>query len=154
MQRRTLMFAAAGGVLAAGGAAAQSGSPQLKLSLSRQRLAVVRLDAGEAIPPWALALQGLSSISRTRDELSIVCDEGAVPAGRKVEGGWRVFKIDGPLDFGLTGILASVLNPLAQAGVSIFALSTYDTDYVMVKHDKIDAALAALRGAGHTVTVE
>lgn len=72
----------------------------------------------------------------------------------KHEAGWRVFKVAGPLDFALTGILASIADPLAQAGVSIFAISTYNTDYLMVKEQKLDVALRALKQAGHTVEVE
>jgi len=72
----------------------------------------------------------------------------------KQERGWRGFKVDGPLDFGLTGVLASVATPLAQSGISLFAIATYNTDYVLVKESKINEAVKALRAAGHTVRVE
>ena len=73
--------------------------------------------------------------------------------GVKQESGWRVLKIEGPLDFGLTGILVSVVDPLNKVGISILAVSTFDTDYVMVKDQKVEKALKALKAAGHTVTI-
>ncbi|AOS44053.1 hypothetical protein Verru16b_01114 [Lacunisphaera limnophila] len=133
---------------------AQGNSPQLNLFLSQDKLAVVQLDAKADIPAWAQGKNGFSSISRTPQELSIVCAEDVVPQGVKVEAGWRVFKVEGPLDFSLTGILASIATPLAKAGVSIFAISTYDTDYVLVKNEKVQDAMTALRAAGHTVKEE
>lgn len=128
--------------------------PRMNLSLSQERLTVCQLAADAPIPTWAGTAKAFVSISRTKEELSIVCAEGLVPAGIKQEAGWRMFKIEGPLDFGLTGILASVLDPLAKAGISIFSISTFNTDYVLVKQDKADAAVAALRAAGHTVKVD
>ncbi len=94
---------------------------------------------------------GFVSVTRTADELSVICAESAIPQGIQGETGWRIFKIDGPLDFALTGILASVAQPLAEVGVSIFAISTYDTDYVMVKEQDLEKAVHALEGAGHQV---
>jgi hypothetical protein len=88
-------------------------------------------------------------VTRTADELSIVCDEAAPPDGPRVERGWRAFKFGGPFPFEATGILASVAAPLAAAGVGIFALSTFDTDYVMVKEAQLDPAVRSLRAAGH-----
>ena len=77
-----------------------------------------------------------------------MCDEGAVPDGVRAERGFRALVIDGALDFALTGILASVTGPLASAAISLFAFSTFDTDYVMVKDDRLDAAISALNEAG------
>ena len=82
------------------------------------------------------------------------CPEGQVPEGVKQETGWRAFKVAGPLDFSLTGILLSLADPLARAGVSIYAVSTYDTDYVFVKEQKLDQARQALLGAGHRIKEE
>jgi hypothetical protein len=93
----------------------------------------------------------LASITRTREELSIVCAEAAVPMGTKAERGFRLLRLQGTLDFSLTGILASIAVPLAAAKVSIFAISTYDTDYILVPGTKLEAAVEALRIAGHTV---
>jgi hypothetical protein len=94
---------------------------------------------------------GFASVTRTAHELSLVCAESAVPQGIQCEPGWRIFKIEGPLDFALTGILASVAQPLAEAGISIFTISTYDTDYVMVQERDVEKAAHALAAAGHRV---
>lgn len=110
--------------------------------------AVAQLPAGTALPAW-WPDAGLRHASWTDDELSLVCEEAHVPDGVRCQRGWRAFKLQGPFDFALTGILKSVLDPLAAAGVGIFALSTYDTDYVLVQSHQLDAAVRALRGAGH-----
>jgi hypothetical protein len=81
----------------------------------------------------------------------VVAAAAAVPRDAKAERGWRALHVDATLDFGLTGILAALVVPLAETGVSIFALSTYDTDYLLVREPQLPAALAALRAAGHTV---
>lgn len=120
----------------------------------RGRLAVCRLDAGAPIPDWVSRAGGFLSITRTRDELSIVCAEAAVYGGVKCEPGWRSFEIEGPFDYDLTGILLSVLQPLDAAGVSILAISTHDTDYVLVKEATVETALRALQVAGHSVVIE
>jgi hypothetical protein len=91
------------------------------------------------------------SVTRTADELSVVCPEGCVPPGVAREGGWRALEVEGPLDFALTGVLLSVAAPLARAAVPIFALSTYDTDYVLVREDRLEDAVRSLAGAGHRV---
>jgi uncharacterized protein len=123
----------------------------LTLALLEGRFAVCRLAPGDEVPAWVSG-GTFTSVTRTRDELSVVCAESAVPQRIRREDGWRVFKIEGPLDFGLTGILASVTAPLAAAGVSIFALSTFDTDYVMVKEEGVKRAVEALAAAGHRVS--
>jgi hypothetical protein len=122
----------------------------LTLTLVPGRYAVVRLEPDASVPPWAWR-GTLTSVTRTPRELSIVCDESAVPAEARAERGFRAVVIDGQLDFALTGILASVVAPLATAKISLFAFSTYDTDYVMVQSDRLDDALGALRAAGHLV---
>ena len=119
--------------------------------MTGDRLGVCRWAPDTEIPQWALSGGGFVSVTRTADELSLVCGERAVPQGIQCEPGWRIFKIDGPLDFALTGILASVAQPLAEAGVSIFAISTYYTDYVMVKEQDVEKAAHALEAAGHQV---
>jgi hypothetical protein len=91
------------------------------------------------------------SVTRTPDELSIVCVESQAPDDAKSERGWRVLQVIGPLEFSLTGILAAIAAPLAAAGVSIFAISTFDTDYVLVKEENLAKALDALRAADHRV---
>jgi hypothetical protein len=123
----------------------------MKLELLEGRYAVVRLDAGEPPPAWTTS-GPFVSITRTEAELSVVCPEGAVPADACAERGWRCLRVAGPLGFGMTGILASLAGPLASSGVSIFVVSTYDTDYLLLQDRDLDRATDALSRAGHTVT--
>lgn len=122
----------------------------LTLTVLPEKLAVCRLDAGEEIPAWALKSR-YSSITRTRDELSIICEEQFVPQGVKCERDWRALRLEGPFDFNLVGVLASVLDPLAFAAISILAVGTYDTDYVLVREGHLERAVAVLLTAGHAV---
>lgn len=122
----------------------------LNLEVLPGLLAVCRLPAGCPPPDW-LAGGTLNSVTRSADETSIVCDATVVPPDVTVESSWRAIKVEGPLDFGVTGVLLSVAQPLADAGVSIFALSTYDTDYVLVKESALPEALVALSSAGHRI---
>jgi len=117
------------------------------------RLSVCRLHASERVPSWALELhEGFVSITRTPDELSIVCPEEAVPPDTTVEDGFRALVVPGPLDFAATGVLAAITAPLAAAEISIFAISTYDTDYVLVRETDLEAALAALEPSRQRVS--
>lgn len=116
----------------------------LVLSVMPDTLAVVRLDPSSEIPNWGTSGPGFFSITKTQDELSIVCAEGNVPLGAKVEKGWSCLKVEGPLDFGMTGVLNSLTKPLAEAKISIFAISTYDTDYLMVKKENLQKAVQVL----------
>ena len=126
------------------------GPPTLDLVVLPGNYAVARLDPSAPVPQWAG--HGLiSSITRTPEELSIVCADEAVPVGVRAERGWRALRVKGTIDFALTGILASILSPLGAAKVSIFAVSTYDTDCVLVHAYALAPALAALRAAGHRV---
>jgi hypothetical protein len=114
------------------------------------RYAVCRLDPGDPLPAWA-AGGPFVSVTRTDEELSVVCQQEAVPAGVRCERDWRCLRVAGTLDFALVGVLASLTGPLAEAGVSVFAVSTFDTDYLLVKEEKWEAAVAALRAFGHVV---
>lgn len=125
----------------------------LRLSVLDDRLAVCRLEPDSEAPGWATKA-GFFSVTRTTDELSIVCPEETVPDEVICEDGWRALVVEGPLDFSLVGILASISGPLADAGVSVFTISTYETDYVLVKREQLDSALSALRGAGHELSDE
>ena len=116
----------------------------LTLSVMPILLAVVRLNTLSNIPSWAMEAGDFFSITKTQDELSVVCSEDRVPQDVKVEKGWRCLKVEGPLDFGLTGILSSLAQPLAEAKISIFAISTFDTDYIMVKKENLQRAVAIL----------
>jgi hypothetical protein len=90
---------------------------------------------------------------RTADEFSVVCDERNVPGHIKMEKGWRILKVQGPLEFSQVGVLAAIAMPLAKVGVSIFVLSTFDTDYILVKEPSLLLAIDALQNAGHTIVV-
>ncbi len=120
------------------------------LSVLSGEYAVCQLSPVQPLPGWATSGE-LFSVTRTPDELSVVCAVGQVPAEVKHTPGWAAFKLHGPFDFALTGILAGVLNPLHAAGVGIFALSTHDTDYVLVQAAQLGQAASALREAGYTV---
>jgi enamine deaminase RidA (YjgF/YER057c/UK114 family) len=121
-------------------------SRDMNLTVLPEPLAVCRLPASARVPSWALELhEAFTSITRTPDELSIVCPEEAVPPDVRVQAGWRALKVPGPIPFETTGVLASLAAPLAAAGISIFALSTYDTDYVLVREGDLERALAALQ---------
>jgi len=109
---------------------------------------ICRLEPKANIPDWADAA-GFVSITRTSDELSIVCAEANVPDGVKSDRGWRCFKVEGPLDLSLTGLLSSLVSPLAEARINIFAISTFDTDYLLVKEEKVTRAAEVLSRSGH-----
>ena len=113
------------------------------------RLAVCRLDAGVGIPAWATG-ESFFSLTRTEDELSAVCQE-EVPDGITYEKGWQAWKLEGPFELSMVGILSSLAAPLASAGVSAFAVSTFDTDYVLVREWQLDLPIDALRERGHRV---
>ena len=121
----------------------------MQLTVLPDRFAVCRLSATSEIPR-VLDESGFFSITRTARELSLVCRESEDLPG-EVEPGWRCLEVEGPLEFDQVGILASLAQPLAEAGVSIFALSTYDTDYILLKDDQLAAASVALRAAGHDI---
>ena len=122
-----------------------------RLSLAPGSFAVVRLGASEPVPGWAAAATGFFSVTRTGEELSIVCPQDAVPGDAHAERGWVLLKLHGPIPFDETGVLSSLASPLASSGVDIFAISTFDTDYLLVKAEQLPAALEALAAAGHEV---
>ncbi len=125
----------------------------LCLTILPENLTICRFPACLPLPLWAADLTetSLLSITRTQDELSLVAESKLVPKNVQAEHGWRAIKVVGPLDFALIGILASLAGTLAQAGVSLFALSTFDTDYLLVKEDVLTQAIRALRRAGHLI---
>lgn len=114
-------------------------------------LAICRFGPDEHVPDWVLN-SAFYSITRTFGELSVVAPLAAAPADCQCDGPWRALMVQGPLDFDLTGIMAGLTAPLAAAGVPVFVLSTYDTDFVLVRAAQLDAAIAALTGAGYGVT--
>lgn len=125
----------------------------MKYRVLGEQLAVCRLPSEARIPAWALE-GGFFCVVRTRDELSIVCREDVctadrIPDGAPVERGWVALKLEGPFPFSMTGVLASFVQPLAEAGIPIFALSTFDTDYVLIKRQDLEQAVLALAAARH-----
>lgn len=122
----------------------------LTLELLHETFAVAQLDGDSEVPAWA---QGgpLVSVTRTRSELSMVCAEAYVPADVKAQRGFRCLRVLGPLDFAEVGVLESLAHPLANAGLSIFAVSTYNTDYLLLAKVDLEAGLSALVAAGHAV---
>jgi hypothetical protein len=125
----------------------------LKYRVLLQRLAVCRLASDARIPGWALQ-GGFFCVVRTLDELSMVCSEDIctedrISDGAPVERGWVALKLEGPFPFSMTGVLASFVEPLAAAQIPIFAISTFDTDYVLIKRTNLEQAVSALGAAGH-----
>ena len=120
-------------------------SQSLELRVLAGRFAVCRLAPDAPVPAdfW--------SVTRTEDELSVICAEDAVPAGAAAEHGWRSLRVAGPLDFALTGVAAALTAPLAAARVSVLAVATFDTDYLFVREESLGRAVAALEAAGHIV---
>ncbi|MGC1373408.1 MAG: ACT domain-containing protein [Candidatus Sulfotelmatobacter sp.] len=120
----------------------------LKFRQLRDTYSIVRLASEVASPGWATNGE-FTSITRTTDELSIVCPIRNVPEGMKSGTRWICLKLEGPFAFSQTGILLSFIEPLSRNSVPIFAISTYDTDYVLVQEEFVEQALAILRSAGH-----
>jgi hypothetical protein len=125
----------------------------LTLLVLPDRLAVCRLPPDAPLP--VLPADGLWSVTRTSEEMSVILPEAAIPRETdiewKIEPGWRVLRVEGTLDFSLTGILASIAEPLAESGVPLFALSTYDTDYILIRDADLEWAKSALAASGHEV---
>lgn len=115
--------------------------------------AICKLAHDAPLPTWATS-EGFFSITRTADELSIVCTQSHVPSGVRCERDWRCLRVVGSMAFTEIGVLASLVAPLAAAGISIFAISTFDTDYLLVKAKEWQATLAELKLVGHEVLGE
>ena len=122
----------------------------LRLSVLEDRLAVCRLEPDSEIPAWA-TVDPFFCMTRTTDEFSVVYPEERVPVRISCERGWRALEVEGPLEFGVTGVLASVAVPLAESGVGILAIATYETDYELVKEEQLDLAATALHAQGHEI---
>jgi len=123
------------------------------LSVLPDSLTICRLEPSEPFPDWVMT-GDLLSLTRTSDELSVICPQAIVPDGILADKEWRALKVQGPLDFSLVGVLAELSGLLAAAKVSIFVISTFDTDYILVKEEKLAAAIFALQKAGHQVMEE
>ena len=121
----------------------------VQLTVFKGDYSVWCLAADEPLP--SIESSSFLSITRTNDELSVVSPTSDVPAGARSETGWRCLKVEGPLAFEMTGVLAALSTPLAKAEIPIFVVSTYDTDYLLVNVDDLDRASSTLREAGHVV---
>jgi uncharacterized protein len=122
----------------------------MNLTKHAEKLGVAQLGPGADLPRWASS-GTLLSITATATETSVVCTYAAIPKRAKHEGPFTAYQVEGPLDFALTGVLSSLLEPLADAEVSVFTLSTFDTDWILVPQPKESAAEEAWRRSGHTV---
>ena len=122
---------------------------RFQLSLLPESFAIIGLSPGSEIPGWA-TLGPFFSITRTSEELSIMVEQSRVPLDVPLQGGWRVIKVHGPFLLSEVGVLASLVGPLAAARVSVLTIATFDTDYVLVSSENLDAAISALEHAGHS----
>ena len=124
----------------------------MQLNLLSSKLAAVHMDPSEPIPDWAKK-GSFCSITITPTEMSIFCESGLVPEGIEKVDNWRAFQVDGQLDFGVTGIIAQLAVPLSAKQISIFSISTYDTDYMLVENRQLDGAIDVLKRAGHQINI-
>jgi len=122
----------------------------LELTVLGDVFAICRLAPDASIPAWGTS-GPFVSVTRTPDELSLVCLQDAVPQGVRCERAWCCLRVQGPLDFSLVGVLAALVSPLAEAGLSVFAVSTFDTDYLLVREREMQQAIEALRERGHRI---
>ncbi|WP_394854994.1 ACT domain-containing protein [Clostridium lamae] len=125
---------------------------KLNLKLLKGKYSVCRLYKNDEIPNWIFN-EEFFSITRTEDEVSIVCLQDKVKEEIKCERDWKVLKIEGPLDFSLIGILARISTLMANNDISIFAISTYDTDYILIKEEMIDRAIAVLENNNYKINM-
>lgn len=123
---------------------------KLTLKLLDNTYGVCRLDAITPLPSWG-SLDPFYTVTRTEDELSIVCLESSIPEDIQCEKPWRILKVVGPLDFSLVGILSKLSGLMADAKISIFAISTYDTDYILIKASDIERATQVFLTHGYNV---
>lgn len=125
---------------------------KLTLAVLPKVYAVCRLEPNGHIPHWALMGDEFISLTRTHEELSVVCAQENVPQeGTKAERGWHCVKVIGPFDFSVAGVHASLAIPLAEANISILAIATYETDHLLIKNEDLERAIGVLERAGHTV---
>ena len=113
---------------------------KLALSILPDKIGICHLDKNAPMPDWAQGESNFTSVTRTISELSIILPQEKIPAGILAENDWRVFKVQGPLGFSLTGIVASLARPLADEQISIFYVSTYETDYLLVEDKNLAKA--------------
>lgn len=122
----------------------------MKIIVLPEVFAICRLNQEQPIPAWAFN-NSFYSITKTKDELSIICWQNSVPDEVAKNGNWRCLKIAGPLDFSAVGILNSLTQPLAKKGIGILAISTYETDYIFVREEQLPETLKILINKGHEI---
>ena len=122
----------------------------MKLNLLSNKLAAVRMEPSQPIPEWAKG-GSFCSITITPTEMSIFCESELIPEGIDKVDNWRAFQVDGQLDFELSGIIAQLAVPLSAKQISIFSISTYDTDYILVENRQLAGAIEVLKRAGHNI---
>jgi hypothetical protein len=126
------------------------GHGKLILSLLPDVYAVCKLEPEHDVPEWATR-NAFWSVTKTKHELSIVCSEGHVPVDIEAERGWRILQVEGPLNFSMTGVLNGLTKPLAESKISVFVLSTYLTDYLLIRNKDLESAIKILRAQGHKI---
>ena len=122
-----------------------------RISILPEVFALCRFEKDDEIPHWVLK-DRFVTITRTDEELSVLAPVRSIPNHLAYDGDWKCLKVEGPLALTLSGILASLIGPLAQAGIAILAIATYDTDYFLVKQDRLELAVQILREEGHAIT--
>jgi hypothetical protein len=125
----------------------------LKLTLLAERVALCRFAPDAPVPGWTDGARQFLTVSRTPTELSVIADERVVPNDIEAQRGYYVLRVEGPLPLDLIGVFAALASPLADAGIPIFPVATYDTDYLLVRDAEIERALATLRTAGHMIDI-
>ena len=123
---------------------------KLNLSLLPHLYAVCQFHPDKNIPYWAL-MGDFVSLTRTHEELSIVCQQSNVPEDIEAERGWRCLQVQGAFDFSVAGIHVSLAVPLSEADISVLAIATYATDYILIKENNVERALQVLKKAGHYI---
>jgi len=126
---------------------------KLTLKILPDRMAVCRFEPSAPLPGW-IDQPGFYSITRTAEELSVVCNEEHVSPGTQSEAGWRCFQLLGPFTFSEIGIISSLTQPLSESGVCVFVISTFDTDYLMVKDKDLAKTIDTLTVQRHQVILE
>ena len=127
---------------------------KLKLILLNGEYAIYRFNS-EAEIPESVGNKGFYSITKTHDEISVVClQDNCVTQNKQVNTNWRILKIQGPLDFSMIGIIAEISGILKDNNISIFTISTYDTDYILIKDMDVTKAIEALKTGGHKIIYE
>ncbi len=125
----------------------------MKLLVHNELVAICQLSPEASLSDWA-SMHGFISLTRTKDEVTVVCPQNQMPTETKVEGGWRMIQINEVVDLLSTGVLASIAAPLAKAEIGIYSLSTFNTDYTLVKQETLGRAVEVLTAAGFTVEFE